>query len=205
VLVVQSELGHTRAVSSPVNCRPTSYHSEGEGGGSNAISKLRRRSWMPGGSGGRRSRSSSRDNDEHAPIAWVNAAGRKIDYNINLLLAGEKVSFLRRHTSPAFSRLTRCLKCGTKPAIHMYIYSLENPVVDPRSKSHRCASRRRTSSIFFTVIYTLVEHTGRVSMTGKVYLSKILRDTSLFEILRPHRTLPACPRESRYLTALQNL
>jgi hypothetical protein len=79
-------------VSSPVSSRPTSYHSEGEGG-SNAISKLRRKSWMPGGSGGRRSRNASQEHDQQAPAAWVNAGNQKIDYNVKFLLSGEKASF----------------------------------------------------------------------------------------------------------------
>jgi hypothetical protein len=94
VPVVQSEFGHARVVSSPVDARPASYHSDGEGG-SNAISKLRRRSWIPGGNGGRRSRNASQDDNEHAPVAWVNAGGNKIDYKVNVLLAGEKVGSSR--------------------------------------------------------------------------------------------------------------
>jgi len=79
----------------PLSSRPTSYHSEGET--DNATSKLRK-SWMPGGSGGGRSRSRNTSQDlSQTSTAWVNAGAAKIDYSTAYLLSGEKVRFRKCH------------------------------------------------------------------------------------------------------------
>ena len=76
------------SVSSPVNSRPNSYHSEGEVEG-DASSRLRRKSWLRGKS---RSRNVSQDLDSsHGSTAWVYTKSHKVDYDLSPLVNGEKV------------------------------------------------------------------------------------------------------------------
>jgi hypothetical protein len=210
--VGQSEVGQggqPRVVSSPVSSRPTSYHSEGEGS-TNAISKLRRKSWMPGGiggTGGRQSRNTPQGDEQHTSVAWVNAGSHKIDYNINLLLAGEKVSFLNIPQFPAVLHVARYRSSGMIVPMSMYIYFLENLVAVPRSKYHRLLlGRRNLLSTSSTAIYTPVGHVQRVLMAVELYLSKMQRATSLFAVSRLHLTLLilACPRVSQHLMGQQS-
>lgn len=74
---------HTRTVSSPLDPRPTSKHSnEGDGRG-----RLRR-SWLPGG----RSRSASKDLKKmSADKAWIISADSQADYNTAFLMNADKV------------------------------------------------------------------------------------------------------------------
>jgi hypothetical protein len=97
--IVHAPFGHARVSVSPVNSRPSSYTSEDEGG-NNAISKLQRKSWMPGG--GKRPQSASEKN-EIPFAAWVNAGENKFDYNIAPLLHAEKVSLLNTLHFPQLS------------------------------------------------------------------------------------------------------
>jgi len=79
-----------RAVSSPINSRPGSYHSAEDGSDHATGSKLQRKSFLPGGKS--KSRHSSQEtNETHGTGAWVNAGEHKIDYNMTLLTNGEKV------------------------------------------------------------------------------------------------------------------
>lgn len=82
-----NNMGQPRSVSSPMTSRPVSTNlSDSETDG-----KLRkRRSWLPG-AGKSRSRNPSQDLDQNASLAWVLAGGHQIDYNLNFLLAGDKV------------------------------------------------------------------------------------------------------------------
>jgi hypothetical protein len=97
--IVHAAFGHARVSVSPVNSRPSSYTSEDEGG-SNVISKLRRKSWMPGG--GKRPQSAS-EQHEITFAAWVNAGKDKFDYNITPLVHAEKVSLLNNLYSSRLS------------------------------------------------------------------------------------------------------
>jgi hypothetical protein len=107
--VVQSENVHGRVASGPANSSPASYHSEGEGGHT-AISKLRRKSWMPGGKS--RSKTASQEERENLYSAWINAGKYKIDYNIHGLLSGEKVGLLTAFLPPHANARSRCLNSG---------------------------------------------------------------------------------------------
>jgi hypothetical protein len=79
-----------RSASSPISSRPGSYHS-GEDGSDHATgSKLRRKSFMPGGKSKSR-HPSNESNETHGTGAWVSAGEHKIDYNMALLTNGDKV------------------------------------------------------------------------------------------------------------------
>jgi hypothetical protein len=82
--------GQAVSASSPISSRPNSFHS-GEDYDPAAGSKLsKRKSFLPGGRS--RSRNTSKDvAEEYGSGAWVNAGDHKIDYNLALLINGEKV------------------------------------------------------------------------------------------------------------------
>ena len=82
--------GQSRSASSPIGSRPTSFYS-GEDNDPASGSKIRRKSFLPGGKS--RSRNTSKDTgEEYGTGAWVNAGDHKIDYNLALLTSGEKVN-----------------------------------------------------------------------------------------------------------------
>lgn len=137
-VVHKSETSHTRASSSPINNNAISYHSEGEGG-SNAISKLRRKSWMPGGKV--RSKTGSQEQRENLYSAWVNIGKHKFDYDINPLLNGEQVSSFLPFKPSAFSRASRCPSSGTMQQTPMYTYILESVAGGRHSKHIRWSYR----------------------------------------------------------------
>jgi hypothetical protein len=79
-----------RSASSPISSRPGSYHSGEDGSDHGTGSKLRRKSFLPGGKSKSRN-TSNESNETHGTGAWVNAGAHKIDYNMALLTNGEKV------------------------------------------------------------------------------------------------------------------
>ncbi|KAF4627809.1 hypothetical protein G7Y89_g10342 [Cudoniella acicularis] len=99
---IASDVGHNRSVSSPVTSRPVSnYHSsEGEAdpSGTHKLEK-KRKSWL---GGGRRSRNASQEDLNYVSDAWVNAGSHKIDYNLSLLINGEKVPELWDEAADTF-------------------------------------------------------------------------------------------------------
>lgn len=88
----------TRSVSSPIT-PPKLSHLDGEND-AGISSKLRRRSWIPGG--GRKSRNEPQDSDHGGSNAWITTATGTIDYSCSLLVNGEKVSFPIGSPGPIF-------------------------------------------------------------------------------------------------------
>ncbi|CAG8970656.1 hypothetical protein HYALB_00003410 [Hymenoscyphus albidus] len=83
---------HNRSVSSPLNARPQTSNGE--------LTFSKRSSWM---NLGRRSQhSSTEDLNSSTSDAWVNAGSHKIDYNLSLLLNGEKVPELWDESADTF-------------------------------------------------------------------------------------------------------
>lgn len=112
-----SHVNHTRTVSTPVDHRPLSKHSnDGDNRG-----RLRR-SWLPGG----RSRSASKDLKKMAPNkAWIMSQDNHVDYNTQFLTNGEKVipaSVLSRQVTNILM-VNRSLNFGTKMGLCWYICS----------------------------------------------------------------------------------
>lgn len=79
---VMQEAFHGRSVSSPLNTRPQTSNGE--------LTFSKRKSWM--GLGSRSQNASAEDLSGSSSRAWINAGSAKIDYNLSLLLDGEKVS-----------------------------------------------------------------------------------------------------------------
>ncbi|TAQ83268.1 hypothetical protein B7494_g8410 [Chlorociboria aeruginascens] len=91
---IPTNLPKGRVVSSPISRPSSAYNSEGDHNSPDGNSRLRRKSWLPGS--GNRSRSRSRHpsqetTDTGRSGAWINAGSDRIDYNLSLLIRGEKV------------------------------------------------------------------------------------------------------------------
>ncbi|KAE9382246.1 hypothetical protein N431DRAFT_321817 [Stipitochalara longipes BDJ] len=99
-VVDNTNIGHSRVASNPPNNQLTSYQAEGEGGG-NAVKRLRRKSWMPGGRP-----KTTYESDERVFEAWVNAGKSKIYYDFNRLLNGGQIPELWNESGDIFIYLT---------------------------------------------------------------------------------------------------
>jgi hypothetical protein len=141
--VAQSENVHgRRAVSGPVTSCPAPNQLDGESS-SKAISKLRRVSWMPGGKA--RSKTVSQEERENSYAAWINAGTRKIEYDIQALMSGEKVIRLLPSFLPLTLTQSRYQNSGMSRQTPLYISHLMVMNAGPPSKSTRCFSWARES------------------------------------------------------------
>lgn len=173
-----TDIPQGRSVSSPVNSRPNSYHSEGEEGSS--TSRLGRKSWLRGRS---RSRNVSQDllDNAHPSHAWVNTGSQKIDYNLSLLINGEKVRHSGR-IKGGNANTPRCQSCGMRMVMCLSTCFPDQRVVVPRSEFPRSFYRHHSrSSVLYMGRYTLAEREA-------IFLLKMPLATFQSEPLERRRT-----------------
>ncbi|KAH6665933.1 hypothetical protein B0J14DRAFT_491414 [Halenospora varia] len=133
------EVAQGRSVSSPVSSRPVSNYLGGDADlGIHKLEK-KRKSWL---GGGRKSRNISQENlGQYQAEAWVNAGSHKIDYNLSLLINGEKVPELWDEGADAF----------------IYLF----PQASGRGPSFRVPSMALSSSVILMNYIHGNESTGR--------------------------------------------